>query len=300
MPRHEAPYEAILARRSVRRYDKAPLDERTLSEVREIIGGVAPLVPENRFQTTLRDVPPDADLVALLGGYGRVVNPPHCLVPCVEGQEHPLTDAGYRAEQIAVHLAAMGIGSCFVGALRREAEVQALHGLPETSRIGAFLAFGRPSATVGGQATNRLLRLVAGASRKRSARDIFFEGSFENPAYPPEPIAPLIEAARCAPSAVNAQPWRFLWLEESLYVFVTRNNWRYGGGAQEEYCFHDGGAAMANVTLAMDALGWDGQWTLLKEEEPHGLVPPPHLHPLARILPRHGDRRRNDSSRERR
>ena len=63
--------------------------------------------------------------------------------------------------------------------------------------------------------------------------------------------------------------------------------------------FHDGGAAMANVTLATDALGQDGRWTLLKEGEPHGLAPPPRLNPLARLLPRHRDRRANDSSRQR-
>jgi nitroreductase len=293
MLRHAVPYEAILARRSVRRYDRAPLDEQTLAQVREIVDGVRPLVPENRFYAILRDVPPGADLVTLLGAYGRVVNPSYYVVPCVGGQEYPLVDAGYRAEQIAVHLTALGIGSCFVGALGREAEVQALHGLPETSRIGAFLAFGRPSTTLGGEATNRLLSLAAGASRKRSARDIFFDASFENPAIPPQPIAPLIEAARRAPSAVNAQPWRFLWLEESLYAFVTRNNLRYRG-AGEHYCFHDGGTAMANVTLAMDALGWDGQWTLLKEGEPHGLTPPAYLHPLAKLLPKHRDQRGED------
>jgi len=276
-------YEAILARRSVRRFDKEPLDEPTLSQVRQIISGVEPLVPENQFQVILRDAPPGTDLVSDLGGYGRMVNPPHYLVPYVLGQEHALEDAGYRVEQMSVRLAAMGLGSCFIGAVRREDEVRARYTLPEAARIGAFLVFGHPSTSLGGRATNRLLRSAAGASRKLRTTEMFFEGNFENRATPSGRMAPLIEAARHTPSAVNAQPWRFLWAEGSLYLFVTTDNRRYGRGPQQEYRLHDGGAAMANITLAMEALELRGRWELVEEAEPHLPEHPSNLQPLARL-----------------
>jgi nitroreductase len=245
---------------------------------------VVPLVPDNQFRVILRDAPPGTDLVRDLGGYGRVVNPPHYLVPYVVGEEHALEDAGYRVEQISVRLAAMGLGSCFIGAVTREDEVRARFSLPEAARIGAFLVFGRHSTSLGGRATNRLLRSVAGASRKLGPTELFFEGSFEDRATPAAQMAPLVEAARHAPSAVNAQPWRFLWVERSLYLFVTRDHRRYGRGVQQQYRLHDGGAAMANIALAMEALNLNGRWDLVEEAGPHLPEHPSNLQPLARLV----------------
>lgn len=276
-------YEAILARRSVRRYDRAPLDGATLARVQDIISGVLPLVPEHDCEILVRDVEAGEDLVKYLGGYGRLVNPPHYLAPYMVGERHVLEDLGYRAEQMAVRLAALGIGSCYIGALNREHEVRARFGLPEAARVGSFLIFGWRSETLGGRVANRFLRAAAGATRRLPVQRLFFQDSFENPATPPTDIAPLIQAARHAPSAVNAQPWRFLWHGEQLYLFVTRNNPRYGGGPAEHYCFHDGGIAMANVTLAMEALGMEGGWKLLTETEPHIPKHPENLHPLATL-----------------
>ena len=62
-------YQAILARRSVRRYEKRPLDEATLAQVREIISGVKPLIPENQFEVLMRDEVVGEDLVTVLGGW---------------------------------------------------------------------------------------------------------------------------------------------------------------------------------------------------------------------------------------
>lgn len=277
-------YEAILARRSVRRYDSRPLDEGTLAQVEEIVSRVKPLVLENRFEVLIREHPPGEDLVAVLGGYGRFVTPPHYLGPYMLGQEHLLEDLGYRVEQIAVGLSALGIGSCYIGTLRREEEVQVRFGLPEDARIGAFLIFGRPSGTLGGRAFNTLMRWGAGASRKLSAARIFFQDSFDNPVTPFPAVSPLIEAARHAPSAVNAQPWRFLWHDGRLYLFVTRHNRRYGSGPQQRYSLYDGGICMANVTLALEALGMEGRWVMLSGTEPDMPEHPAHLRPMATLL----------------
>jgi len=274
-------YEAILARRSVRRYDSQQLDEPALDKVTGIISSAKPLVAENQFHVLLRNPPPGTDLARDLGGYGRIVNPPHYLVPYVMGSEHPLVDAGYRAEQIAVRLAALGIGSCFIGALRREADVRTLYELPDTARVASFLVFGRPTAALGGRVTNRILRLAAGADRKLMPADVFFEGDFDHPATPPHRIAPLLEAARCAPSAVNAQPWRFLWQKGMLQVFITTHNWRYG--SQQQYGLHDVGAAMANITLAMEALDVRGQWRMHRGADPSITPHPPSLQPVATL-----------------
>jgi nitroreductase len=264
-------YQAILSRRSIRRYNREPLDQATLAQVRGILSAGQPLVEQNQFAALLYDSPPGTDLVSTLGGYGRILNPPHYLVPYVSGQRRELEDAGYRTEQIAVRLASLGLGSCFVGALTRESEVRSSYDLPATARVAAFLTFGRPSVTFGGRGTNQLLRLAAGANRKLPVERVFFQDSFERPVAPPAPVAALIEAARRAPSAANAQPWRFLWRDGRLHLFVTKHNRRYSLGPHEEYRFHDAGAAMANITLALEALGMKGMWATDSEGGPEAL-----------------------------
>lgn len=279
-------YEAILARRSVRRYEKRPLEEATLAQVREIISSVKPLIPENQFEVLVRDEVVGEDLVTVLGGYGRFYTPPHSLAPYMVGERHVLEDLGYRSEQIAVRLAALGIGSCYIGALKREDEVRIRFGLPKGARIGAFLVFGRPAVAVGGRTFNTLMRRGLGGHRRLPVERLFFQDTFDNPAAPPAEISPLIKAARVAPSGVNAQPWRFLWRDGRLYLFVTRNNPKYTMAGSQEYRLHDGGICMANVTLALEALGMEGQWVMLAGTEPDIPNRPADLHPLATLVMR--------------
>jgi nitroreductase len=90
----------------------------------------------------------------------------------------------------------------------------------------------------------------------------------------------LIEAARSAPSADNAQPWRFLWYEDRLYLYLKKKNWRYGLGGTQAYRWYDGGICMANVSLAMEAFKSKGRWTLVGK--PDGAPAcPDELEPLA-------------------
>jgi hypothetical protein len=300
-------YQAILARRSVRRYENRPLSPEAMAQVRAILSQVKPLVPENHFEVLVRDVEPGEDLTAALGGYGRIVSPPHYLVPYVVGPAvqpcgtrtevacvplHGLTDLGYRTEQIAVQLTRMGIGSCYIGSLGREKAARSRRIADSAgaayARIGAFLVFGHPATGLAGRALNAAMRRAVGATNKLPAERIFFrrraDGTFDHPAAPPDDLAPLIEAARSAPSADNAQPWRFVLADtETLYLLVRRKNPRYGPGPRQEYRLYDGGICMGNVSLAMEALGMAGSWSLLAEGDPDLPDHPADLQPLARL-----------------
>ncbi len=277
---HNDLYQAILGRRSVRRYEKERLGEPELAQVREILAGVQPLVNENEVEVLLKDVSPGEDLVAILGAYGRLVTPPHYLVPYVTGERHLLADLGYRVEQVAVRLAALGIGTCYIGTLSREADVRARFDMPEGACIGAFLAFGWPSTGRRGRLFNNVVRRAAGANNKLAVERIFFRDAFDSPTSPPAELAPLIIAARNAPSAVNAQPWRLLWRDGHLYLFVLKASPKYGSGPGAEYRLYDGGICMGNVALALEALGREGQWQMLSGDEADLPDHPPDLEPL--------------------
>jgi nitroreductase len=276
-------FEAILARRSVRRYDARPLDAATLGRVRQIVDTTCPLVAANHLYVAWRDDLIRQDLAAVLGGYGRLITPPHALAPYIVGDRHALTDLGYRVEQIVVRMAALGIGSCYIGTLPKEDAVRAMLGIPTGGRIGALLVFGRPSSTVGGQAVNNLIRSALGGDREPDLTRIFFHNNLDNPAHPPDVLRPLVLAAARAPSACNAQPWRFVWHADQLWLFVTRHNPKYGGGPSEQYCLYDAGIAMANVMLAMEARGISGTWQMHQPDDAGVPTHPGDLLPIASL-----------------
>lgn len=261
-------YEAILARRSVRRYERRALDASAQAQVKEAVSAVRPLVDANQFYVLYHDVAPGEDLVQALGAYGRMVTPPHYLVPYLLSEPGrpsstlDLTDLGFRGQQIAVRLAQAGIGSCYVGCLSHEDAARSYFGLPEGARVGASLVYGYAGTRRSDRLIDTTVRGAIGATRKLPTEQLFYDGTFDRPSAPPEEWVRLIEAGRSAPSADNAQPWRFLWHAGMLYLYLKRKSWRYGMGGTQDYRWYDGGICMANVSLAMEALGLEGRWAL--------------------------------------
>ncbi len=275
---------AIMQRRSVRRYRDQPLDRKTLDEIDALVEGVTSLVPANRFRVMRRDVVTGEDLIAAMGGYGRILSPPHYLVGYTIGSDHPLVDLGFRMEQIAVGMVRLGISTCFIGSLGRTANVRVRFRLPRDAKMGAFLIFGYPAENIAGRTINVMIRRAAGATKKLPVEEIFYHGTFDNPATPPQALATLLKAAQHAPSADNAQPWRFLLRDGRLYLFVKRSNPRYGSKpVMQMYRYFDGGVCMSNVSMALVSLEQEGRWILL---DPQGRDIPSHpdtLEPLARL-----------------
>jgi nitroreductase len=108
--------------------------------------------------------------------------------------------------------------------------------------------------------------------------------SFKNQPLPQETINQLIDAARMAPSAGNAQSWAFVlvtkpetkqalataalgqrWLEEAAAVFVVCADLQRAGDSYDErgrtlYSIQDTSAAVENILLAATALGLGACW----------------------------------------
>ena len=134
--------------------------------------------------------------------------------------------------------------------------------------MGALLLYGREATDWPGRALNRTLRGSVGATNKRPVDKLCCVDSFARAGLPPDELLPLLEAARSAPSASNAQPWRFLWRQGVLHLYVTRRNLRYGLGPTQNYRLYDGGICMANVALALRAMGRAGKWQLHTDAAP--------------------------------
>ena len=277
-------YQAIINRHSVRRYRDTPLSKANLSNIDDIISRVTPLIPQNRFVVMRRDALSGEDLITAMGGYGRVLKPPHFLISYIAGDQYPLVDLGYRMEQIAIQMVQLGISMCFIGSLGREADLRIRFRLLRDARTAAFLIFGYPAETVTGRTINAFLRRRQRSNIKLAADRIFYNETFEYTQAPPEHLSKLIEAGRLAPSANNAQPWRFLWHDQHLFLYIREENTRYGNKTiHQQYRFFDAGTCMANITMAMKALGVGGYWTLLTEDVsslPQHTLP---LRPIAKL-----------------
>lgn len=278
-------YQAILNRHSVRRYRPEPLDRTFLDMVDDIVARARPLIPDNHIRTMRRDVITGEDLIAAMGGYGRILTPPHYLVASAVGRQAPLTDLGYRLEQVAIQLVQVGISVCFIGSLGREKNVRVRFRLNPRARIGAFLIFGRPAVSPTDRDINAAIRRARGEESRLDAASIFYKGTFDRQTKPPKSLSRLVEAARLAPSANNAQPWRLLWRDNVLYLFVQKFNKRYGNQpVVQDYRYFDAGTCMANVTMAMEDSDFFGAWQLLEPRQPDIPEHPPAFEPLARLV----------------
>jgi hypothetical protein len=278
-------YSSIINRSSTRRYNKNPLSVEDISKLESIQELLISLVPENKFQFQVYNFNGKFSPMGIMGGYGAILNPPHFILPTIIGEKHQLTDLGFRLEQVVLWLQENKIASCYVGALGRENKLIEQFHLPHGSRIGSLVVFGNPSQTSPGKNTNHFIRKTAGSKNRKSVDLIFFNGDFSQPSLPPEWLGPIIEAGRFSPSAVNAQPWRFLYDGKSLYVYITRNNLKYGFGLHEEYCFFDGGIAMANILHAVQTCGFNASW-LIMDPDPtitRNHNSPPNLELLAKM-----------------
>lgn len=275
-------YQTLINRRSIRRFAPQKLSAEDRESVTCIIGETVPLLPQYDLDIHLRDIGDQLDLASLLGAYGRLVSPPHILLPVSPDAPLALVDQGYRMQQIVIRLYQRGLGSCYLGALKYLEAIRSQFNLPENTITGALLIFGYPSQSLTGRALNKVFHTAAGSDRRLPVDSLFFVDTFDNPSQPPEQFKQLIEAGRFAPSAVNAQPWRFLLSGRTLFLYITRENKKYSVSGKN-YAFFDSGLCMANISLAMQALNLQGQWQLIEGSDKDVPDYPQDLIPLARL-----------------
>lgn len=276
-------YQAILARKSVRRFAPYVAPE-LLLQVQAICGETVGLISENTFEAHIQAIVPDRDVTSLLGAYGRIVSPPYVIVPTLEGNHHFLVDLGFRTQQIVISLTQLGLGTCYIGTLPKDEKAREIFQIPLNRHHAAIIAFGHPAAGLSGQVANQIIRVIAGATRKLASDELYYADFRSSPEAPPPNWAPIIEAARAAPSALNAQPWRFLGRGNHLYIFCQRHNQRYGHGAGAAYKFFDTGICIANIYLALIALGIRGSWRLCTEPDENLPDYPNEFQPVAELV----------------
>ena len=179
--------EIIRKRKSIRKYDLAPLDKAALKKVQEKIANVKALYPDIRYSIEIAN--------KTKGMFN--VKAPHYLIFRSEEKDGAYENIGFIGQQIDLFLSESGFGSCWLGA-----------SMPEDMKTSALpfvisISFGKPDES--------LYRALSDFKRK-SLTEIS-EGADER-----------LEAARLAPSALNAQKWYFVAENGKIHCYQKKAN----------------------------------------------------------------------------
>ncbi|NLC10751.1 MAG: hypothetical protein GX767_00670 [Firmicutes bacterium] len=273
---NERVYEAIIRRRSIRRYKKEEVDPALQGKILKFKSKIVPLEPENQFDYTIHRVKDRPEgLVEILGLYGKIADCPHFILPLLRGQKHVHEDLGFRMQQLVIYLTELGIATCYIGSAHREEKVREMFDLGEDERITAFILFGYPDERLEARQFEEHIWRNVGARNKKPLEQILFKDTFGNP-FPLEELEPrhkkVFEAARNTPSAVNTQPWRFIFKDGKVVYLAVQRGLQYhkklGAAVGEKYkfCLTDAGIVMGNFMLASRVYGFQGNWELIADE----------------------------------
>lgn len=201
-------FEVMHRRRSVRQYANQPLPGETLGEIRGIIERAEGIDPEIGVDIHIIDREQSREIVTgLIGSYGKVVAP-HYMVVTAEEKEGCREHAGYLVEQIVLRLALLGIGTCWIGGGFKRGVITQHLPLKSNHIPLVLIAFGTP------EKENGHLRQPEDAKRLPLSQIV--RGSMD------ETWRRVMEAVRLAPSAVNSQPWRFVFEGDQIHVFAAK------------------------------------------------------------------------------
>ena len=164
--------DIIRKRKSIRKFDSNPLDFHELEKIKAQLKQLTPLYPNIGYSINITD--------KTKGMFN--IKAPHYLIFTSEDKSGYLENIGFVGQQMDLWLAENGLGSCWLGASKPEEKTSPL------SHV-ICIAFGKPAEP--------LHRELSGFKRKALAE--ISEGD-----------DPRLEAARLAPSGVNAQNWYFI------------------------------------------------------------------------------------------
>jgi len=174
--------ETIRKRKSIRKYDMAKLDNSILEKLQEQINTVIPLFPNIRFSIEIAD--------KTKGLFN--VSAPHYLILGSEEKDGYLENIGFIGQQLDLFFSEKGLGCCWLGVSKPL--------LKEASPLPFVIciSFGKPAEP--------LYRELSDFKRKPLSE--ISEGADDR-----------LEAARLAPSGINAQNWYFIAVDDKIHCY---------------------------------------------------------------------------------
>ena len=170
--------QIIEKRKSIRRYDPKKLDSETLKKVKEQLEKLTPLYSNIGYRVEIVDKTKRA--------FG--INAPHYLLFYSEEKKGAYENIGFIGQQMDLFFSENGLGSCWVGVAKPEDKKVEEAKKSEKEIYIICISFGKPAETLHRERKDFRRKPLS----KMSQGD-----------------DPRLEAARLAPSGVNAQNWFF-------------------------------------------------------------------------------------------
>jgi nitroreductase len=187
-------YDTMFKRKSVRKYDMSPLDDKTLNDIKSFISNINPLI--SGIKTDLQVISQN-DVKSFMS-----IKAPHYVVVFSENRDGYLTNVGFMLQQLDLYLSANGLGACWQGMAKPAKDIVSKSEL----EFVIMLAFGKPA--------EELYRNDRSQFKRNSIEAIRDKTDFDE----------LLEAVRIAPSATNSQPWHFDIEGTKLYANCIKLN----------------------------------------------------------------------------
>lgn len=176
--------ETIYKRQSIRKYDKTPLAEETLEEIRYFIDNAAVLNPDIEWSYDIVG----RDNVRTLQRFKA----PHYILIFSQPKDNYLQNVGFIFQQADLFLQSRGIGSCWIGAGGPKKYENPNHG----QEYIIMIAFGYPQGELYRNSSQFRRKIICEISDERDSKLI---------------------PARLAPSATNSQTWYFTHNDDGSY-----------------------------------------------------------------------------------
>ena len=232
-------YEAIGSRHSVRKYSDREVPERLRAQILAYFEKTSRL--NDRIRTEL-EILDNTKKKAEVKGLWKT-DAPYYLAFYSEPEEGFERNAGYIMEQLILYMTVKGLGTCYLGGRRVKQTVK------NGKRLVMIAAFGWPEG--------KLYRESPLAKRlPLNELCVFKEEAGEQ-------IKTVLKAARLAPSAFNAQPWRFIVYSDRIYVFAKKS--RFPLNASEAMKDFSIGIMLSHIMLAAEEL-WMELQTVTEEQ----------------------------------
>ena len=142
--------EVVRKRRSIRRYKDTPVPKESILKVLEA-ARIAPSAGHRQPWHFI--VVQDKDAIGNLAGRGQWASEaPAMKVGLADPEASPSwcdNDVGIAFEHIVLAATDLGLGTCWMGQTRRDAEVKELLGIPDKYKVVALTPLGAPDETPG-------------------------------------------------------------------------------------------------------------------------------------------------------
>jgi nitroreductase len=260
-------FNLIQKRTSIRTFDEKSLQNEDIDWIKEILESVNNETGPggNSFEFRFF-MPGQHNAGSISGSYGVIRNTKAYITGTSPNTESSIEDFGFLLEKIVIRLMEREIGSCWLGGNFNRDDFSSVLNLIDGEIIPAVVPVGYIPKDR--RTTERLMRFVIKADKRKPWTDLFYLGDFSKPmasgnlAGEYSVLMSSFESVRLGPSSSNKQPWRVVFdPKEGQIHFYLDEDPKYSipklGYSMQ---LLDAGIAMYHFSTVAAENGFYGNW----------------------------------------